>query len=110
MRGGQWDGARRLRAPACRGASATRATTPHARDTARCRVLVERTVKEVLPAVTQNKAQITQVITMLTGQLSKKQKELEAFKSKYGIVSQKGGQAAGGGAGGAKSSGVLVGS
>lgn len=51
-------------------------------------VLVERTVKEVLPAVSQNKNQIGQVLTVLTKQFESKSKEVEDFKSKYGIQSQ----------------------
>ena len=69
-------------------------------------VLVERTVKEVLPALTERKTQIEAMVTMLKGKMEQKAKELDGFRTKYGIQPQKGGGAtlgnvpAGGGRGG----------
>ncbi|CAA2934321.1 probable prefoldin subunit 2 [Olea europaea subsp. europaea] len=48
-------------------------------------VLVERTIKEVLPAVQRNKEGIEEVITRLNEALEKKKKELTEFESKYKI-------------------------
>ena len=48
-------------------------------------VLVERTIKEVLPAVKQNKEGIEVVISRLNEALERKKKELTDFESKYKI-------------------------
>jgi len=48
-------------------------------------VLVERTIKEVLPAVQRNKEGIEEVIARLNEALVKKKKELADFESKYKI-------------------------
>ncbi|KDP40179.1 hypothetical protein JCGZ_02177 [Jatropha curcas] len=48
-------------------------------------VLVERTIKEVLPAVQRNKEGIEEVITRLNEALEKKKKEIVEFESKYKI-------------------------
>lgn len=48
-------------------------------------VLVERTIKEVLPAVQRNKEGIEEVITRLNEALEKKKKEVTEFESKYKI-------------------------
>ncbi|KAK1437030.1 hypothetical protein QVD17_02815 [Tagetes erecta] len=48
-------------------------------------VLVERTIKEVLPAVQQNKEGIEVVIARLNEALERKKKELTDFESKYKI-------------------------
>ncbi|PKI70175.1 probable prefoldin subunit 2 [Punica granatum] len=48
-------------------------------------VLVERTVREVLPAVQRNKEGIEEVITRLNEALEKKKKELANFEAKYKI-------------------------
>lgn len=48
-------------------------------------VLVERTVAEVLPAVTRNKEGLQEVITRLMEALEKKTKEFAAFEAKYKI-------------------------
>eukprot|EP00242_Pyramimonas_sp_CCMP2087_P017048 CAMPEP_0198225394 /NCGR_PEP_ID=MMETSP1445-20131203/101000_1 /TAXON_ID=36898 /ORGANISM="Pyramimonas sp., Strain CCMP2087" /LENGTH=138 /DNA_ID=CAMNT_0043904901 /DNA_START=97 /DNA_END=513 /DNA_ORIENTATION=- len=48
-------------------------------------VLVERTVGEVLPAVTRNKDGLQQVIAKLTEQMEGKKKELTEFQNKYNI-------------------------
>ncbi|KAI3748987.1 hypothetical protein L6452_12471 [Arctium lappa] len=48
-------------------------------------VLVERTIKEVLPAVEQNKEGIEVVISRLNEALQRKKKELTDFESKYKI-------------------------
>ncbi|XP_024981632.1 probable prefoldin subunit 2 [Cynara cardunculus var. scolymus] len=48
-------------------------------------VLVERTIKEVLPAVQQNKEGIEVVISRLNEALERKKKELTDFESKYKI-------------------------
>lgn len=53
-------------------------------------VLVERTIKEVLPAVQTNKAGLEEVITRLTEASEKKQKELAEFEAKYKIRIRKG--------------------
>lgn len=49
-------------------------------------VLVERTVKEVLPSVTQNRENLDQVIATMETRLSEKQKEASEFKAKYNLV------------------------
>ncbi|XP_068635790.1 prefoldin subunit 2-like [Aristolochia californica] len=48
-------------------------------------VLVERTIKEVLPAVQRNKEGLEEVISRLHEALEKKKKELAEFESKYKI-------------------------
>jgi len=48
-------------------------------------VLVERTVKEVLPAVIHNKEQLTEFIERLNQQIEKKGTEINEFKQKYNI-------------------------
>ncbi|XP_071737976.1 prefoldin subunit 2 [Rutidosis leptorrhynchoides] len=48
-------------------------------------VLVERTIKEVLPAVQQNKEGIELVIARLNEALERKKKELTDFETKYKI-------------------------
>ncbi|CAM8998404.1 unnamed protein product [Rhodiola kirilowii] len=52
-------------------------------------VLVERTIKEVLPAVQRNKEGIEEVIARLTGALEKKKKDISDFENKYKIRIQK---------------------
>ncbi|XP_053464534.1 prefoldin subunit 2-like [Nycticebus coucang] len=47
------------------------------------RVLVERTVKEVLPALENNKEQIQKIIETLTQQLQAKGKELNEFRERH---------------------------
>jgi len=51
-------------------------------------VLVERTVKEVLPAVENNLKQITDLITQLSDQLKEKEKECDEFREKFNIRMQ----------------------
>ncbi|KAK9664331.1 hypothetical protein RND81_14G034000 [Saponaria officinalis] len=48
-------------------------------------VLVERTVKEVLPAVLRNKEGLEEVISRLNENLEKKKKEITEFEAKYKI-------------------------
>ncbi|KAL2463828.1 putative prefoldin subunit 2 [Forsythia ovata] len=48
-------------------------------------VLVERTIKEVLPAVQRNKEGIEEVITRLNEALERKKKEVTEFEAKYKI-------------------------
>ncbi|KAL4365876.1 hypothetical protein AHAS_Ahas07G0149900 [Arachis hypogaea] len=48
-------------------------------------VLVERTVKEVLPAVLRNKEGLEEVISRLNEALEKKKKEIVEFEAKYKI-------------------------
>ncbi|KAK2656091.1 hypothetical protein Ddye_009143 [Dipteronia dyeriana] len=48
-------------------------------------VLVERTIKEVLPAVQRNKEGIEEVIARLNEALEKKKKEIAGFEAKYKI-------------------------
>ncbi|KAM9294150.1 prefoldin subunit 2 [Gastrophryne carolinensis] len=48
-------------------------------------VLVERTVKEVLPALENNKEQINKIIEALSGQLQAKGRELNEFREKHNI-------------------------
>ncbi|CAI9776339.1 unnamed protein product [Fraxinus pennsylvanica] len=48
-------------------------------------VLVERTIKEVLPAVQRNKEGIEEVINRLNEALEKKKKEVTEFEAKYKI-------------------------
>lgn len=51
-------------------------------------VVVERTVKEVLPAVQKNKAQIKATIDQFTSLLDEKQKEADAFAAEHKITIQ----------------------
>ncbi|XP_068239785.1 prefoldin subunit 2 [Palaemon carinicauda] len=48
-------------------------------------VLVERTVNEVLPALTNNRDQLTKVIDSLNEKLVNKGKEVNEYKEKHGI-------------------------
>lgn len=48
-------------------------------------VLVERTVGEVLPALEQNREQITKLIESLQAQIIAKGKEINDFREKYNI-------------------------
>lgn len=48
-------------------------------------VLVERTIKEVMPAVQRNKEGIEEVIARLNEALEKKKQEIADFESKYKI-------------------------
>ncbi|MBA0696960.1 hypothetical protein Goari_003477 [Gossypium aridum] len=48
-------------------------------------VLVERTIKEVLPAVQRNKEGLEEVIARLNETLEKKKKEIADFETKYKI-------------------------
>ncbi|PRQ38631.1 putative prefoldin [Rosa chinensis] len=48
-------------------------------------VLVERTIKEVLPAVQRNKEGIEEVITRLNEALERKKKDISDFEAKYKI-------------------------
>ncbi|XP_008776987.2 probable prefoldin subunit 2 [Phoenix dactylifera] len=48
-------------------------------------VLVERTIKEVLPAVQRNKEGLEEVIARLNEALEKKKKEIEEFELKHKI-------------------------
>lgn len=52
-------------------------------------VLVERTIKEVLPAVQRNKEGIEEVIARLNEALEKKKKEISDFETKYKIRMRK---------------------
>ncbi|XP_038988437.1 probable prefoldin subunit 2 [Phoenix dactylifera] len=52
-------------------------------------VLVERTVKEVLPAVQRNKAGLEEVIARLNEALEKKKKEIAEFELKHKIKIRK---------------------
>lgn len=48
-------------------------------------VLCERTVKEVLPVLQNNKEQLTKVIEAITEQLTKKGTEINDYKEKHNI-------------------------
>merc|ERR1739838_243504 len=48
-------------------------------------VLVERTVKEVLPALENNKEQITKIIESLNTQMQTKGRELTEYRERYNI-------------------------
>uniref|UniRef100_A0A6I8SYL3 Prefoldin subunit 2 n=1 Tax=Xenopus tropicalis TaxID=8364 RepID=A0A6I8SYL3_XENTR len=48
-------------------------------------VLVERTVKEVLPALENNKEQINKILESLSTQLQTKGRELNEFREKHNI-------------------------
>ncbi|XP_038972242.1 probable prefoldin subunit 2 [Phoenix dactylifera] len=52
-------------------------------------VLVERTIKEVLPAVQRNKAGLEEVIARLNEALEKKKKEIAEFELKHKIKIRK---------------------
>uniref|UniRef100_A0A8I6YGC6 Prefoldin subunit 2 n=1 Tax=Hordeum vulgare subsp. vulgare TaxID=112509 RepID=A0A8I6YGC6_HORVV len=58
-------------------------------------VLVERTIKEVLPAVHRNKEGLEEVVARMKEALESKKKEMTEFELKYKIRIRKGG---GGGA------------
>lgn len=49
-------------------------------------VLVERTVKEVLPSVKQNRENLEQVIATMSDRLTAKQKETAELKAKYNLT------------------------
>ncbi|PON80060.1 Prefoldin subunit [Parasponia andersonii] len=53
-------------------------------------VLVERTIKEVLPAVQRNKEGLEEVIARLNEALEKKKKEISDLEAKYKIRIRKG--------------------
>ncbi|VFQ85303.1 unnamed protein product [Cuscuta campestris] len=53
-------------------------------------VLVERTVKDVLPAVQRNKQGLDEVLARLNEILEKKKKEISEFEAKYKIRIRKG--------------------
>nr|XP_027228976.1 prefoldin subunit 2-like [Penaeus vannamei] len=48
-------------------------------------VLVERTVAEILPALTNNRDQLTKVIESLNDKLVAKGKEVNEYREKHGI-------------------------
>uniref|UniRef100_A0A672RBI9 Prefoldin subunit 2 n=1 Tax=Sinocyclocheilus grahami TaxID=75366 RepID=A0A672RBI9_SINGR len=48
-------------------------------------VLVERTVKEVLPALENNKEQITKIVESLNTQMQAKGRELTEYRERYNI-------------------------
>ncbi|XP_020792166.1 prefoldin subunit 2 [Boleophthalmus pectinirostris] len=48
-------------------------------------VLVERTVKEVLPALENNKEQISKIIESINAQMQTKGRELTEYREKYNI-------------------------
>lgn len=48
-------------------------------------VLVERTIKEVLPAVQRNKEGLEEVISRMNEALERKKKEMSEFEAKYKI-------------------------
>ncbi|KMZ56318.1 Prefoldin subunit 2 [Zostera marina] len=56
-------------------------------------VLVERTIKEVLPAVDLNKQGLEEVINRLNEALERKKKEISEFELKYKIKMKRGGEA-----------------
>jgi prefoldin subunit 2 len=49
-------------------------------------VLVERTVKEVLPSVIQNRENLEQVLSSMQQHLEAKQKEAAELKGKYNLT------------------------
>ena len=63
-------------------------------------VLVERTVKEIVPAVRENKSQIEKMIGVLTEQLKARESAMKKFQSEHGLLQSKSGAASGGGGGG----------
>ncbi|KAG8222759.1 hypothetical protein J437_LFUL007840 [Ladona fulva] len=60
-------------------------------------VLVERTVKEVLPALKNNKEQLMKVVETLNEQLTKKGQEINEYKEKHNLRLRGQGEDAGGG-------------
>ena len=52
-------------------------------------VLVERTIKEVMPAVQRNKEGLEEVVSRLNEALEKKKKEVADFEAKYKIRMRK---------------------
>ncbi|XP_077990275.1 prefoldin subunit 2-like [Glandiceps talaboti] len=48
-------------------------------------VLVERTVKEVLPALDKNREQLNRLVDQLNDQLMKKGKDINEYREKYNI-------------------------
>ncbi|GFT52404.1 prefoldin subunit 2 [Trichonephila clavipes] len=52
-------------------------------------VLVQRTVKEVLPAVAHNKEQLAKILDNLNTQIEEKGKEINEFKEKHNIQIRK---------------------
>ncbi|CAM6114061.1 unnamed protein product [Calypogeia fissa] len=62
-------------------------------------VLVERTVAEVVPAVTRNRDGLQEVVTRLNEALEKKKTELAEFEAKYKIKIRRGGGGNGGNGG-----------
>lgn len=52
-------------------------------------VLVERTIKEVLPAVQRNKEGLEEVVARLNEALERKKKEIAEFEAKYKIKIRK---------------------
>lgn len=48
-------------------------------------VLVERTVKEVMPALENNKEQITKIVDSLNSQMQAKGRELTEYRERYNI-------------------------
>ncbi|KAL0189716.1 hypothetical protein M9458_016815, partial [Cirrhinus mrigala] len=48
-------------------------------------VLVERTVKEVLPALENNKEQISKIVETLNSQMQVKGRELTEYRERYNI-------------------------
>lgn len=72
-------------------------------------VLVERTVKEVIPAVETNAANLQKAIDAIKEQCAVKEAELEAMRRKYKIrVQGEEGDGAAAGGSAAKSSGILA--
>ena len=72
-------------------------------------VLVERTVKEVIPAVETNAANLQKAIDAIKEQCAVKEAELEALRRKYKIrVQGEEGDGAAAGGSAAKSSGILA--
>ncbi|VAI69038.1 unnamed protein product [Triticum turgidum subsp. durum] len=55
-------------------------------------VLVERTIKEVLPAVHRNKEGLEEVVARMKEALETKKKEMTEFELKYKIRNRKGGE------------------
>ncbi|KAL3642013.1 Prefoldin subunit 2 [Castilleja foliolosa] len=53
-------------------------------------VLVERTIKEVMPAVQRNKEGLEEVIARFTEALERKKKDVAEFEAKYKIKIRKG--------------------
>mmetsp|Transcript_8611 Transcript_8611/g.9506 ORF Transcript_8611/g.9506 Transcript_8611/m.9506 type:complete len:112 (+) Transcript_8611:40-375(+) len=51
-------------------------------------ILVERTIKEVLPSVMHNRENLEQVISTMQQRLELKQKETAEMKAKYNLVTE----------------------